>query len=100
MSLDTSGQIADAAHRAFDGVSDLLGTTDTLRADDHVVLVGEGASLDSLGFVNFIELLEEELARALGRTISVTNILSAVDEADGSPLTLRQVVRLIANQVE
>jgi Ethanolamine utilization protein EutJ (predicted chaperonin) len=94
-----SSQIADAAYRAFDGVNELLAATDVARASDEAVVVGDGATFDSMGFVNFVVLLEEELERRLGRTVSVTSILSTVGQSGNSPLTLGQVVNLLTDQL-
>lgn len=95
-----SARISAAAHRALDGVSDLLGAGETLRADDGVVLVGHEAALDSMAFVNFIVLFEEELERELGRRVSVTEILNTIDEAAGSPLTLGRIVTMLTERLE
>jgi predicted acyltransferase (DUF342 family) len=95
-----SSQITAAAYRALDGVSELMSTTETLRANDSVVLVGDEASLDSMAFVNFIVLFEEELERELGRRVSVTEILNTVGESDSSPLTLGRVVTLLTERLE
>src|SRR5687767_14532636 len=93
-------QIAEAAYRAFDGANELVAATDVPHASDDVVVVGDGASFDSMGFVNFVVLLEEELERRLGRTVSVISILSSVSQSGNSPLTLGQVVNLLTDQLE
>lgn len=97
--MHSRSQIAAAAYRAFDGVRELMFTTETLRADDSVILVGAEASLDSMAFVNFIVLFEEELERELGARVSVAEILNAVGESDGSPLTLGSVVDMLTERL-
>jgi len=93
-----SSQITAAAHRALDSVSELM-SGDTLHADDSVVLVGADASLDSMAFVNFIVLFEEELERELGHRVSVTEILNTIDESNGSALTLGHVVSMVTERL-
>ena len=95
-----SSQITAAAHRALEGVGELMSSTETLRADDNVVLVGHNAPLDSMAFVNFIVLFEEELERELGRRVSVTEILNSVNDADGTPLTLGRVVTMLLERLD
>ena len=97
--MHSRSKITAAAYRAFDGVSELMSTTETLRADDRVVLVGAEACLDSMAFVNFIVLFEEELERELGARVSVAEILNAVAESDGSPLTLGSVVNMLTERL-
>ena len=92
-------RITAAAHRALDALSELMSPTETLRSDDNVVLVGSEASLDSMAFVNFIVLFEEELERELGARVSVTEILNAVGESDGAPLTLGRVVDMLTERL-
>ena len=95
-----SPHIAAAATRALAGVCALMAGSDPIPADDSLVLVGAGAALDSMAFVNFVVLLEEELEQELGRRIAVTEILNTFNDTDGSPLTFGHVVAALSERLE
>ena len=55
-------QIRDIVFRAMDRVKELSLDGSALPNDESGVLLGEGAGLDSMGFVNFVIALEEEIS--------------------------------------
>jgi acyl carrier protein len=61
------GQIREVVFRAIDLVNELLLDEDVLTKDEATIMVGEESKLDSMGFINFVVALEEELAKATGR---------------------------------
>jgi acyl carrier protein len=58
-------QIKEVVYRAIDQVNELLLDENALTKEDTTILVGEGSALDSMGFVNLVVALEEELAKAI-----------------------------------
>ena len=73
------GQIREIVYRAIDQVNELLLDEDVLSKEEGTVIVGEGAKLDSMGFVNFIVALEDEFAKAVGLEVNFIEDLSPQD---------------------
>ena len=53
---------------AIDRVNELLPTGESLSKEKDTVLLGQGGKLDSMGFVNLVVAIEEELEKQLGTT--------------------------------
>lgn len=68
-------QIRRALFRAVEEVNGLLDPGARLKPDVSTPLLGDGASLDSLGLVNLLVAAEEELEQELGRAVSLTSDL-------------------------
>ena len=90
-------RIREAVYRTIDVVNDLLPAGQALEATDDLVLIGNHARLDSMGFVNFIVALEEELERALGRDLNIADLLGM--QADEGK-TISTVADMIAAIVQ
>jgi acyl carrier protein len=58
-------QIKAVVYRSIDRVNELLLDENALNKDDATILLGENSTLDSMGFINFIVALEEELAQVV-----------------------------------
>jgi acyl carrier protein len=71
------GQIEEAVYRAIDQVNELLLDENTLSKADDTILIGEGSKLDSMGFVNFVVALEEELAQRIGLDLNLVEASNA-----------------------
>lgn len=71
------GQIEEVVYRAIDQVNELLLDEDALTKEDDTILIGEGSKLDSMGFVNFVVALEEELAQRVGLDLNLVEALNA-----------------------
>jgi len=80
--------------RAIDAVNE-LSLDGGLSKDGESVLVGEGGQLNSMGFVNFVVALEEEIEAATGRTLSIAERLGADAPAQRS-WTVDQLIELVA----
>ena len=66
-----------------------------MLASDDLILLGPGAGLDSMGFVNFIIALEEELERELGRDFSVGDLLNIHADGGSEMLTVAGLVKVV-----
>ena len=92
-------KIRVAVNRTVDAVNDLLPPEQAIDANDELVIVGENASLDSMGFVNFIVALEEELERELGRGVNIADLLK-MQTGDGSVSTLADLIKMLSERLE
>ena len=61
----TKQQILDVVYESLDGLNEQLPDEKQLAKSPSTVLLGDDGGLDSLGFVNFIGLLEEGLESRL-----------------------------------
>ena len=78
-------QIRSAIFAAIDRTRELSLDEAGLVADESVVLIGEEAVLDSMGFVNFVVAVEEELGRISDERI---DLLEALNPAStGTPIS-------------
>jgi hypothetical protein len=75
-------QLRHIINCAVDRVNDLLPTGDELAKDDGTVLLGRGAVLDSMGFVNFAAALEEELEQQLGIQFCLADEIALRSQSD------------------
>ena len=71
------GQIKEVVYRALDQVNELLLDENALTKENATILVGQGSRLDSMGFVNFVIALEEELAKAIGLDLNLLEELAS-----------------------
>ncbi len=74
-------QIRESVWNAVKRVNDVLPDENSLPQEDGTVLLGDGALLDSMGFVNFVIALEDELAETAGLRLNVSEALNARDGA-------------------
>lgn len=61
-----SNELTEIMNRAVDRVNELLPSSSPLPKTPDTVLIGSGAWLDSMGFVNLQAALEEEVKARLG----------------------------------
>jgi acyl carrier protein len=88
------GQIQKIFYRAIDQVNELLLEDDELAKDDSTILIGEGSGLSSLGFVNLILALEEELLNAVGLDLNLMEELN-IENADAQPSAVGDFVDML-----
>ena len=74
--MNDAEKIRHAIQRTIEVVNDLLPEDQTLQMDDNIVLLGKDSRLDSMGFVNFLVALEEELEREFGRNVNMADLLN------------------------
>ena len=92
-------RIRTAVYRTIDAVNDLLPAGQSLAANDDAVLVGQTAVLDSMGFVNFVVALEEELERETQRGFNIPDLLALHGDDTRSPLTVAQLIKVLSELV-
>jgi acyl carrier protein len=87
-------QIEAIVFRAIDRTNELLMEEQALPKNQSTALLGNNASLDSMGFVNFVVALEEEYQLATGDTLGITERLNS---ANGSAAvsTVGDLIRFI-----
>jgi acyl carrier protein len=73
-------KIQNVVSRAIDRLNELLPTGQSLPNARTTTLLGRGGRLDSMGFVNLLGALEEELEQQLGITATLAN---EVTDGDG-----------------
>ena len=79
----------------MDRVNEVLLDENALSKDAGTVLLGEGAQLDSMGFVNFVVALEEILA-ADGLNLSVVEEINAQGDAVPKTMTVAVLADFLA----
>jgi acyl carrier protein len=93
-------RVRGAVHRAVDAVNDFLPSGQLLEADDNIVLLGSNADLDSMGFVNFIVALEEELEREFGCDLPIGELLD-MQTGDGNKIsTIADLIKVLSDRLE
>jgi acyl carrier protein len=97
--MSDTERIRTAVYRTIEAVNDLLPAGQTLPASDDVVLVGQTATLDSMGFVNFVVALEEELERELQRGFNIPDLLAMQADDNRSLLTVSDLIKLLSERV-
>src|SRR5580765_3229244 len=88
-------QVERIVFRAIDSVNEVLLEENALPKDGSAILVGAGAYLDSMGFINFIVALEDELAEALGLELYLAEELNAPANNLPRPLKVGDVVDFV-----
>jgi acyl carrier protein len=63
------------------------------------VLLGDGALLDSMDFVNFVVAVEDQLSETLGVSISITQELNSIGDSSTKPTTLGHFVEFLSARV-
>jgi hypothetical protein len=69
-------QIERIVFQAIDSVNEMLLDDNAVPKEPTTILLGQGAMLDSMGFVNFIVALEEILAEETGLTLNLVEQLN------------------------
>ena len=64
-------------HDSIDELNEQFAPPNPLEKSPETVLYGEGGGLDSLGFVNFVSILEEKCESDLGLSVSLTDSLGS-----------------------
>lgn len=86
------GQIQSIVFRALDRTNEVLLDDNTLAKEPGTVLLGQGAGLDSMGFVNFVVALEEEIAEGTGLHLNVVDELNASSDNAHKPATVGELI--------
>ncbi len=76
----TKEQITDVIYTSIDELNEMLGSNQQLQKSLQTAILKKGEGLDSLGFVNFISLIEEKYFDQFGRRIVLAQIDPAHDD--------------------
>jgi len=77
----TKEALLDIIYQSLEEVNEQLPNDQQIRKSPDATLVGQTGGLDSLGFVNFIALVEEECAHKYGITVS---LMDGASDEDGT----------------
>jgi acyl carrier protein len=77
----TKDELLDIIYQSLGEVNEQLPSDEQIQKSPHAVLVGRAGGLDSLGFVNFIALVEEKCARKYGISLSLVDTFSHEGDA-------------------
>ena len=74
-------ELLDIIYQSLEEVNEQLPNEKQIQKSPDSTLVGRAGGLDSLGFVNFVALVEEKCAHKYGVALSLTNTSSPEDGA-------------------
>jgi acyl carrier protein len=92
-------KVTGAIYRSIQAVNELLPPGQALETENHVVLLGNNAQLDSMGFVNFIVALEQELERELGKGLNIADLLDVQTEDGSSVSTVADLIKVLSERL-
>jgi acyl carrier protein len=92
-------QIRNSIFRAIDRVNELSLDEGALVNGESDVLVGEGAALDSMGFVNFVVAVEEEMAAISDRPLDLVQVLNSPASNGTQVSTVGQLIDFLYNSL-
>lgn len=87
--------IRSAIFCAINRVRDLQYDETILAPDETVVILGTEAALDSMGFVNFVVAVEEEISRISDTHLDLAEHLAFTDESSPRTVRVADVIDLI-----
>lgn len=92
-------KVSQAVRLALIGVMEMVGESDPDSIGEDTVILGTGAVLDSMGFVNFMIALDESLNTVTGCAINVVAVLQR-DEASHEDLaTVRDLTSYLVTKL-
>jgi acyl carrier protein len=77
----TKEELIDIIYQSLDEVNEQLPNGEQIQKSLDTTLIGGVGGLDSLGFVNFIALVEEKCAHKYGVALSLTDTSSSEDDS-------------------
>jgi hypothetical protein len=91
-------KIQEAVFRAIDRTRELSMDESGLVSSDEVVLLGDGAVLDSMNFVNFAVGLEDELNKFAEKSLNVVELLNSSEQSTST--TAGQLVDILHQSLQ
>ncbi len=76
----TRDNVLQTIYASIDEVNEQLAREEWLEKSPEMALLGPSASLDSLGFVNFIAIVEEKCESRFGSAVSLSESYQTVGE--------------------
>ncbi len=95
--MERCEQILQIIYDAIDEVNLSLNPNQSLEKFPETVLVGESGNLDSLGVVNLLVVVEENIARIFGEDIG---LLEPILSTEGRKWTVATLASCIAEMIE
>jgi hypothetical protein len=93
-------KVRGAVFRAVEQANQLSANGRAVETAESAVLLGGGTGLDSMGFINFVVALEEEVNHLTGRTPDLVQMIQAA-EVSGHPIsTVGQLIDVLAGQMD
>jgi len=77
----TKEELLDIIYQSLEEVNEQLPNGQQIQKSPDAALVGRAGGLDSLGFVNFLALVEEKCAHKYGIALSLTDTSSSEDDS-------------------
>lgn len=77
----TKNELTEIIYECLGEVNEQLPKHEQIRRSPNAILFGRDGGLDSLGFVNFIALVEEKCEHKYGITVSLMEVSSSEDVA-------------------
>lgn len=77
--MERDDRVTELIYGAIGQVNATLKPAEALAKSPDTILVGDSSSLGSLAFVTFLAALEESIAKATGREISVADVMFTVE---------------------
>ena len=90
-------QVTQLIYDAIAQVNETLEPEQALESSPDTVLVGESGKLDSMGFVNLIAALEQNIERNFSEEVNLIDVIVA---AENSELTVATLAKSIAELIE
>ncbi len=69
----TKEQITEVVFAGIDELNEMLGNNGRLEKTQRAVILKDGCGLDSLGFINFVSLIEEQYLSRFGQSITLSS---------------------------
>jgi len=88
-------EIREAVFRAVDRVRELLLDEDAFPREESAVLLGDGAGIDSMGFVNFVVAVEDEMSRTMNQPLMLIERINSADPAASKIVTVGQLIEYL-----
>ena len=85
-------------YRAIDRVNELLLEENSLPKRRGIVLIGDGSSLDSMGWVNFVVALEAELEAGTGIGLNLHEKFNTSLGGSSAICTVGQLIDFLSQQ--
>jgi len=90
--MNQTENVKNLVNRAIDRANELQDHENALLKSDEALLIGPGSKLDSMGFVNLVVALEEELKSDLGLDLSLMDELYATEQWHDGRFTVGHLV--------
>jgi hypothetical protein len=98
--MTNRNQIEQVVFQAIDRVNEMLLEENAVPKEAGTALLGEGAALDSMGFVNFIVALEDALTEATRLRVNVVEALNAPGNNGPKPQAVSDFVDFLLRLVQ